>query len=177
MGSKGLRRPLRKPEFPRAPVIRIEIRAPRAYHAPGRIAGLRRAARAVLQRHGLENRATLTVALVDEETIRQLNWTYRGIDAPTDVLSFPTPVEIPPGIRYLGDVVIAFPYAVRQAQREGHPLDGELALLTVHGVLHLLGYDHEDEPERRRMWAVQREILHQLGFLEVAPADEGEEVV
>ncbi|GBD09818.1 Endoribonuclease YbeY [Candidatus Thermoflexus japonica] len=155
----------------RAARVRIEIRAPRAYQAPGRVAGLRRAARAVLRRHGLEDRAALTVALVDEETIRRLNRIYRGIDAPTDVLSFPARVEIPPGIRYLGDVVIAFPYAVRQAQQEGHPLDGELALLTVHGVLHLLGYDHETGPERRRMWAIQREILRQLGFPE-APADE-----
>ncbi|MCS6963973.1 rRNA maturation RNase YbeY [Thermoflexus sp.] len=156
--------------------IRVEIRAPRAYQAPGRIAGLRRAARAVLRRHGLEGSATLTVALVDEETIHHLNRTYRGIDAPTDVLSFPTQVEIFPGVRYLGDVVIAFPYAARQAQREGHPLDGELALLTVHGVLHLLGYDHDTEPERHRMWAIQREILDELGFPGIAPTDEEESV-
>lgn len=156
-----------------SPPIRIEVRAPRAYQAPGRIAGLRRAAQAVLRRHGLKGNATLTVALVDEETIRRLNRTYRGIDAPTDVLSFPTRTEISPGVRYLGDVVIAFPYAARQAQQEGHPLDGELALLTVHGVLHLLGYDHDTEPARRQMWAIQREILHQLGFPEIAPADEG----
>ncbi len=153
--------------------VRIDVRAPRAYQAPGRIARLRRAARAVLQHHGLESQAALTVALVDEETIRRLNRTYRGIDAPTDVLAFPSGVEIYPGVRYLGDVAIAFPYAVRQAQRENHSLEGELALLTVHGVLHLLGYDHDTGPARRRMWAVQREILRQLGFPEVAPADEG----
>jgi len=148
----------------------IAVRAPRAYQAPGRLAGLRRAARAVLRRHGLEGKAALTVALVDEETIRRLQRAYRGVDAPTDVLSFPIGVEISPGVRYLGDVVIAFPYAARQARREGHPLEGELALLTVHGVLHLLGYDHDTPPARRRMWAIQREILRELGFPEVAPA-------
>lgn len=155
-----------------SPSIRIEIRVPRAYQAPGRIAGLRRAVQAVLRHHGLEGNATLTVALVDEETIRHLNRTYRGIDGPTDVLSFPVQMELPPGIRYLGDVVIAFPYAAHQAQHKGRPLEGELALLTVHGVLHLLGYDHDTEPARRRMWAIQREILRQLGFPEIAPVDE-----
>ncbi|HXF70765.1 MAG TPA: rRNA maturation RNase YbeY [Thermoflexus sp.] len=157
-------------EKQRAP-IQIEIRAPRAYQAPGRVAMLRRAARAVLQRHGLEGKAALSVALVDEETIRHLNRTYRGIDAPTDVLSFPIPVELSPGVRYLGDVVIAFPYAARQALREGHPLEGELVLLTVHGVLHLLGYNHDTPQARRRMWGIQQEILRQLGFPEVAPVD------
>ncbi|MFN3929430.1 MAG: rRNA maturation RNase YbeY [Thermoflexus sp.] len=151
--------------------IQIEIRAPRAYQAPGRVALLRRAAQTVLQRHGLEGKAALSVVLVDEETIRHLNRTYRGIDAPTDVLSFPIHAELSPGLRYLGDVVIAFPYAARQALREGHPLEGELALLTVHGVLHLLGYDHGTPRARRRMWRIQREILHQLGFPEVAPLD------
>lgn len=147
----------------------IAVRAPRAYQAPRRLAGLRRAARAVLRRHGLEGKASLTIALVDEETIQRLNRTYRGVDRPTDVLAFPSAAVLPDGTRYLGDVVIAFPYAARQAEREGHPLEGELALLVVHGVLHLLGYDHRTAQERRRMWAVQREILSELGFPEVAP--------
>ncbi len=147
----------------------ITVRAPKAYQAPGRLAGLRRAARAVLQRHALDGKAALTVALVDEETIRRLNRTYRGVDAATDVLSFPAQVELAPGVPYLGDVVIAFPYAARRAQREGRSLEGELALLTVHGVLHLLGYDHDTAQARRRMWAIQRELLSQLGFPESAP--------
>ncbi len=147
----------------------IAVRAPKAYQAPGRLAGLRRAARAVLQRHGLDGKAALTVALVDEETIRRLNRAYRGVDAATDVLSFPAQVELAPGVPYLGDVVIAFPYAARRAQREGRSLEGELALLTVHGVLHLLGYDHDTARARRRMWAIQRGLLNQLGFPESAP--------
>ncbi len=147
----------------------IGVRAPRAYQAPGRLAGIRRAARAVLQDHGLEGKATLTVVLTDEESIRALNQRYRGVDAPTDVLAFPMDLELRPGVRHLGDIVIAFPYAARQAEREGHPLEGELALLVVHGALHLLGYDHDTPAARRRMWARQRAILERLGFPDVAP--------
>ena len=152
-----------------SPPAWISVRPPRAFQAPGRLAALRRAAREALRAHGLEGKAALTVVLADDETVRRLNRTYRGLDWPTDVLAFPAAHEAAPGVRYLGDVVIAFPYAARQARREGHPLEGELALLAVHGVLHLLGYDHHTPRARRRMWTVQRALLSRLGFAAVAP--------
>lgn len=105
----------------------------------------------------------LTVVITDEKTVQELNRTYRGVDAPTDVLSFPfgeeevlPEEEAPP---YLGDVIIALPVAEAQARRYGHPLQEELRLLVVHGVLHLLGYDHATEEEEARMWQRQERIL------------------
>lgn len=110
----------------------------------------------------------LTLVITDDATIQQLNSTYRGIDAPTDVLSFATadspddfvtPAELPP---YLGDVIVSLPTALVQAAEHGQPTEQEVALLIVHGCLHLLGYDHGEDDERQRMWALQDEILARL---------------
>jgi probable rRNA maturation factor len=88
------------------------------------------------------------------------------------VLSFPAGETDPDtGEYYLGDVVISFPRAQAQAQERGHSTAEELDLLVVHGVLHLLGYDHADVEERDRMWAVQQQVLNQLGR-EIKLADE-----
>jgi probable rRNA maturation factor len=83
----------------------------------------------------------------------------------TDVLAFPAdvPRQGPPP-RYLGDVVIALPRARAQARRRGVPLPQEMCLLTVHGTLHLLGYDHSRPAKRRRMWALQAAALRRLGL-------------
>ena len=95
------------------------------------------------------------LTLVGEEKIQQLNRDYRGIDAPTDVLSFPMqePGETQAGGEpdLLGDVVICVPRALVQAREFGHSFRRELLYLTVHGLLHLLGYDHENETEKRKM--------------------------
>jgi probable rRNA maturation factor len=88
-------------------------------------------------------RGSVTVALVSDRTIRTLNRTYRRKDAATDVLSFPAGEP-----RQLGDVVIAAGVARRQAQRAGHPLQTEIRLLALHGLLHLIGYDHETDNGR-----------------------------
>ena len=87
-------------------------------------------------------RGTVSIALVSDQRVRALNRRYRGIDRPTDVLSFPAQV-CSPAEGFLGDIVIARGVARRQAQALGHPESTELKVLALHGLLHLLGYDHE----------------------------------
>jgi len=110
----------------------------------------------------------LSVVLTDSHRLRKLNRDYLGIDAPTDVLSFPVSESDPEtGARYIGDILISVPYAAKDARKAGHPLEAELQLLVVHGVLHLLGHDHAKPREKARMWKAQREILTQLGLGEI----------
>ncbi len=131
-------------------------------------------ARAVEAALTLEGRADaeVTVVLTDDETVAGLNQQYRGIAGPTDVLSFsavePTPgfIAAPEALAYLGDIVIATPYSRRQAHELGRSLRDELRLLVVHGVLHLLGYDHATPEEEAVMWARQDEILAGLALSE-----------
>jgi probable rRNA maturation factor len=110
--------------------------------------------------------ADLTVVLTGEAEIHALNRDFLGVDAPTDVISFPAGDEQDPdsGHRYLGDVVIALQRAEQQAQAGGHPLEAELQLLVVHGVLHLCGHNHAGENDKVVMWAAQAEILTRLGI-------------
>ncbi|NPA30829.1 MAG: rRNA maturation RNase YbeY [Chloroflexi bacterium] len=106
----------------------------------------------------------LTIRVTDTATVQRLNRRYRGYDKPTDVLAFPADeVDLETGARYLGDVVIAYPVAAAQARQGGHRVEDELVLLTVHGVLHLLGYDDEEPAARRRMWAMQARVLEAVG--------------
>lgn len=117
----------------------------------------------------------ISVLLVDNETIRTLNRDYRDKDAATDVLSFPMEEELPdettpqiiggPTERMLGDLVISVERAVEQAAEYGHAVERELAFLTVHGLLHLLGYDHEQGPAAEaEMQAEEKRILSILGI-------------
>ena len=103
--------------------------------------------------------------------MRLLNRQYRGVDRTTDVLSFsmlegetPSPKEMEGGPPLsLGDIVISAPQAMRQAEEIGHPLEDELVFLTVHGILHIIGHDHEAGPaEARKMYAKQREVIKLL---------------
>ncbi len=106
----------------------------------------------------------LAVMLTDDASIRELNRHWRGIDKPTNVLSFPA--AEPPGTStptHLGDIVIAYETAAREAKAEDKPLAHHLAHLAVHGFLHLLGYDHESEPEAETMEQLERAILARLG--------------
>ena len=107
----------------------------------------------------------LTILLSDDAQVRELNRQYLGIDAPTDVLSFPAGEADPDtGVTYLGDVIISVPQAGAQARAAGHALEAEVQLLVVHGVLHLLGHDHAQTEAKGRMWAAQTEVLNQLGL-------------
>ena len=121
--------------------------------------------------------AGLTIVITDNEAVQTLNRDYRGVDAPTDVLSFaaqegaetePVLADLPPELvaemgNYLGDVLIAYPYAAHQAAHYQNSIQAELRLLAVHGVLHLLGYDHATPQEEAAMWARQSEILAAFG--------------
>jgi probable rRNA maturation factor len=135
------------------------------------------AARTTLQLQGAPESA-LTIVITSDEAVATLNAQYRGIDSATDVLSFPAdapPMAEPDEPVYLGDLVVAYPYAKAQAEREGHALDDSLALLVVHGVLHLLGYDHDTPENRQAMWAAQGRALDALGISAgIVPALEGE---
>ncbi len=125
---------------------------------------LRRAAEATLTQQRAPAGASLTLWLSDDATLHQWNRRFRGVDAPTDVLSFPDgEVDPDTGAIYLGDVLISYPRAAAQAAAGGHAVADELTLLVVHGVLHLLGHDHATPEEKERMWTAQREILRSLG--------------
>ncbi len=129
---------------------------------------LQQSAQAVLE--DASAKANASVVLTGDEELQALNSQYLGIDAPTDVLSFPAG-EIDPDTQelYLGDVIISLPRAEDQASLAGHSLQDELALLVVHGMLHLLGYDHVQDDEKARMWTKQADLLGQLGRGATAP--------
>ncbi len=131
---------------------------------------------AVLRQRG-QSEAALTVAITNDEYVRQLNRDHRGVDAPTDVLSFGNQPDaaadephlaLPPELAdemaaYLGDLVIAYPYAAQQAARYQNSVSAELRLLAVHGTLHLLGYDHATPEDEQAMWTVQAAALAPFG--------------
>jgi probable rRNA maturation factor len=125
---------------------------------------LEKAALETLAHQDVPAGAELSIVVTGEDVLHELNLQYLGVDAPTDVLSFSAREKDPEsGVLYLGDVLIAFPRAAAQAVAAGHPVLAELQLLTVHGVLHLLGHDHADPAEKDRMWSAQKEILSSLG--------------
>jgi len=131
---------------------------------------LRRACTAVLVHEKFEKSAEVSVRFVDDAEIRRLNQKHRNIDSATDVLSFPLgengQYDVNPenGALLLGDIVISLPRAVEQARLFGHSLQRELAYLTVHSMLHLLGYDHEGGLERVHMREKEERVLVQLGL-------------
>lgn len=132
---------------------------------------IRRCCHAVLELEGFKGSAEISVRFVDNEQIRELNSKFRNIDKETDVLSFPlgengcydqNPAT---GAYILGDIVISVQKAVEQATEYGHSLDREIAFLSVHSMLHLLGYDHVDGGlEAVRMREKEETVLTQLGL-------------
>jgi len=146
--------------------VEVEVRIDPSFADRLSAEHLRRTAEAVLHQEGRQGQVSLVI--VGDEDIRALNRDYLGRDAPTDVLAFAAQemagpfVAAPEAAAYLGDVIVSYPRGVAQAQEQGHPIEQELDLLIVHGVLHLLGYDHADEEERAAMWARQDEILRSL---------------
>lgn len=102
----------------------------------------------------------IVVLLTDDDAVRELNGRFRDKDKPTNVLSFPAPENAFP---HLGDIVLAFGVCATEAEAQGKTLADHLSHLVVHGVLHLLGRDHEDDVEAEEMEAEEREILAQIG--------------
>jgi probable rRNA maturation factor len=136
---------------------------------------VRHAAQATLDHQDADKQASLCIVLTEDAEIQALNHRYRGIDAPTDVLSFalhedapgqePFVVSPEGGLEtecYLGDVIISYPRVLAQAAEHGHRAVHELRLLVVHGVLHLLGNDHATPEDEAQMWAIQDELLKKL---------------
>lgn len=136
-------------------------------------------ARIALSVGGVPGDVELAVALVGEETARRLNRDYRGINRPTDVLSFaqlesPAQPFVGPPRRttHLGDVIICWPRVLAQAAAHGHCVERELAYLLVHGALHLAGFDHDDEREYAGMRRAEEEVLEYLGLGRAAGREE-----
>ena len=127
------------------------------------------AAQKVGELYGVEN-GEVSITLTNNDYIHTLNKQYRGIDRPTDVLSFALneseepDVEDGPDVNVLGDLVISVERAKEQAADYGHSVKREIAFLTVHGMLHLLGYDHMEEEDRIEMEAEQRFVMEKLGI-------------
>ena len=131
---------------------------------------VRRAATEALRVCGAQT-ASFGLVLGGDTLLRRLNRRYLGHNRPTDVLAFPT--RMPPRARTgegLGDVIISVATARRQAKSAGHSLEAELAVLTVHGILHLLGHDHRTRTQKARMWKLQTRVLVAMGI----PAPEGD---
>ena len=130
---------------------------------------IRRACAAVIKSEGFTGNAQIDISIVDDEQIKAINAQFRNIDAATDVLSFPLgengcyDVNPVTGAYMLGDVVLSLEHAIAQGMIYGHGTDREIAYLTVHSVLHLLGYDHVDEAEQKRqMRTREKEIMKVL---------------
>ena len=129
---------------------------------------VRRAVETVGRLYGAEE-AEVSVTLTDDAHIHVLNREYRGVDRPTDVLSFALMESEEPEIiggasEVLGDLVISLERVQAQAEEYGHSALRELSFLTVHGMLHLLGYDHMEEDERLEMETEQRHVMEELGI-------------
>jgi probable rRNA maturation factor len=109
---------------------------------------------------GVAEELNVTILLTSDEAVRDLNARFRGKDAATNVLSFPAPASARP---HLGDLALAYGVCARESAQQGKPLAHHLTHLVAHGVLHLLGYDHERDEEAEAMEALERRILAGLG--------------
>ena len=126
---------------------------------------------AVLEHEKISDDAQISVTFVDNVQIHELNREYRDVDRPTDVLSFPLgengeyDIDNSSGAILLGDIVISAEKALEQAEEYGHSPEREIAFLTVHSMLHLLGYDHEtSKKDEEQMFALQEKILESIGM-------------
>ena len=130
------------------------------FHAsiPVNRAKLRSAAEATLANRYADPGSEICIVLSTDSYLNELNNKYSGIDTATDVLSFPSENKN----QYLGDIILSTQYAARTANGEGHSANEELQLLTIHGTLHLLGYDHNTPDKHKVMWDIQTEILSNL---------------
>ena len=156
------------------PDLDLRVRVRRATAARPDRATLRRVCENVLRGEGVTGAQLLTVAIVTDEEIHDVNREHRGVDRPTDVLSFSlvdptvdqrgfvTPADHP---TELGDIVVSYPRVLAQAEEYGHSPARELAYLVAHGLLHILGHDHEEEAERTVMREREEAALRPLGLV------------
>lgn len=130
---------------------------------------LKKAARAAVDAVGVDASVEMAIIVTGDPVVRRLNARYRGIDEVTDVLSFVLRdgdkfPAVPDGVLRLGEIVLAYPTCEKQALEFGHSADEEAALLTIHGTLHLLGYDHEASADANRMKKAERVALKSIGL-------------
>ena len=151
---------------------RIDVRIALAFRAAVRAPWLRAIARRVLMAQGVAGPVQVGIIVTDDETVRGLSRRFLGRDEPTDVISFglaatdEVSFALPPEeAASLGEVVIAYPTAVRQAEEAGRAIEVEVAHLLVHGLLHLLGYDHQRPEDERAMRRREEEVLAGLPIL------------
>jgi probable rRNA maturation factor len=147
------------------PLIDVIVESPLWDAASGADAAVRRALTeaAIATAKNFKDR-TLAVLLTDDTAMRRLNAQWRGIDKPTNVLSFPpAPDESRQPVKPLGDIAIAYETAAREAEDEGKPFADHVSHLAVHGLLHLLGYDHDTDVAAETMEQFERVILARLG--------------
>lgn len=131
-------------------------------------------AQTVLEELSSGQEVDVTIAIETDQQLQQLNNQFLGIDAPTDVLSFPAADEVDPDTRhpYLGDIIISLPRSIDQAEKAGHTLQAEVQLLIIHGILHLSGYDHTTTELKEAMWQKQSYFLARCGvFIRKLPED------
>ena len=112
----------------------------------------------------IEEALELVIRVVDANESQELNKTFRGKDYPTNVLSFPADIQLPEGPTILGDIAICLPVVKREADEQSKRFDQHFAHMVVHGCLHLMGYDHEDEHDADQMEAKEIGILENLGY-------------
>ena len=129
---------------------------------------LRQAVKLTLIHTGISSPVELGLVIAGDDTVHELNRSYRSVDSTTDVIAFALserrakaePFITPPDdVNHLGEVIISYPQAKRQADEQRHPLERELALLVAHGVLHLLGYDHELPEQAQKMRALESQVM------------------
>jgi probable rRNA maturation factor len=119
----------------------------------------------VFELQQLPSSGSLSVRVTSSSFLRQLNQMHLGIDAPTDVLTFPMDFDDPEsGGHYFGDIILSYEKAAAQAEENGHAVINEIKLLVIHGILHLLGYDHASAEEKEEMWTIQNKLLAALGI-------------
>lgn len=140
------------------PTYKIHVRIDKSFSGDVSSQLLRPAARAALKQQKAKS-GSLSIVITNDETLHDLNKKFLDHDYATDVLSFPSD---DPTSSYYGDIAISYPRALEQSRHGGHAVKAELQLLTVHGVLHLLGHDHYTAKEKAKMWKVQSEILAML---------------
>jgi len=150
--------------------VRLVIRVDKDFQVHVDKRWLRRLVKESLAVHGVDTEVELSLLITDDATVRELNKEYRGKDKTTDVLSFALDADkhtdaaagfvMPPGEEvHLGEVIVSYPKAAEQAAERNHAVEDEMALLVVHGVLHLLGYDHDRPTRERKMRSLEQRVL------------------
>jgi probable rRNA maturation factor len=141
----------------------IYVRKESGLTSPLSVSILRRAVRQTLFHDSYRGRCSVSLVLVSDRTITALNLKFRKLARATDVLSFPSgSIDPADRLTHLGDIAISLPRAAEQARARHKPPSQEVLLLAIHGVLHLLGHDHDTPAGKSRMWRAQKEILKEL---------------